>query len=38
LEQEFSQLPGEGIRGLMGEKGIIEEDWEDRDKWKKKIR
>ena len=26
----------EGIRGLMGEKGLIEEDW-DRDKWKKKI-
>jgi len=28
----------EGIRGLMGEKGLIEEDWKDRDKWKKKIR
>jgi len=27
----------EGIRGLMGEKGLIEEDWNDRDKWKKKI-
>ena len=27
----------EGIRGLMGEKGLIEEDWKDRDKWKKKI-
>jgi len=28
----------EGIRGLLGEKGLIEEDWNDRDKWKKKIR
>ena len=28
----------EGIRGLMGEKGLMEEDWKDRDKWKKKIR
>jgi len=28
----------EGIRGLIGEKGLIEEDLEDRDKWKKKIR
>jgi len=27
-----------GIRGLMGEEGVIEEDWKDRDKWKKKIR
>jgi len=27
----------EGIRGLMGEKGLMEEDWKDRDKWKKKI-
>jgi hypothetical protein len=27
----------EGIRGLMGEKGIVEEDWNDRDKWRKKI-
>ena len=26
----------EGIRGLMGEKGLIEEHWKDRDKWKKK--
>ena len=24
----------EGIRGLMGEKGLMEEDWNDRDKWK----
>jgi len=28
----------EGIRGLTGEKGLIEEGWKDRDKWKKKIR
>ena len=28
----------EGIRGLMGEKGLTEEDWKDRDKWKKMIR
>jgi len=27
----------EGIRGLMGEKGLMEEDWKDRGKWKKKI-
>jgi len=28
----------EGIRGLMGEKGLMEEHWKDRDKWKIKIR
>ena len=28
----------EGIRGLLRRKGLIEEDWNDRDKWKKKIR
>ena len=28
----------EGIRGLMGEKGLMGEDWNDRDIWKKKIR
>jgi len=27
----------EGIRGLMGEKGLMEEDWNDRSNWKKKI-
>ena len=27
----------EGVRGMMGEKGLIEEDWNDRDKWKEKI-
>jgi hypothetical protein len=28
----------EGIGGLLGEKELIEEDWNDRGKWKKKIR
>jgi len=27
----------EGIRGLMGEKGLVEEDWNVRDEWRKKI-
>jgi hypothetical protein len=27
----------EGIRGLMGEKGLEEEDWNDRQNWRKKI-
>ena len=27
----------EGIRGLMEENGLMEEDWNDRDKWRKKI-
>ena len=27
----------EGIRGLMGEKGLMEEDWNDRSSWRKKI-
>jgi hypothetical protein len=27
----------EGIRGLLGEKRLIEEDWNDGDKWRKKI-
>jgi len=27
----------EGFRGLMGDKGLIE-DWKDREKWKKNIR
>jgi len=27
----------EEIRGLMEEKGLREEDWNDRDRWKKKI-
>jgi len=28
----------EGIRGLLGENGLMEEDWNDRDKWKKMIK
>ena len=27
----------EGIRGMMGEKGLTEEDWTERSKWRKKI-
>ena len=27
----------EGIRGLMGEKGLMEEDWNDRGNWRKKM-
>jgi hypothetical protein len=27
----------EGIKGLMGEKGLMEEDWNDRSNWGKKI-
>jgi hypothetical protein len=27
----------EGIRGLMREKGLMEEDWNDRNNWRKKI-
>ena len=27
----------DGIRGLMGEKGLIEDDWNDRSNWRKKI-
>jgi hypothetical protein len=27
----------EVIRGLMGEKGLVEEDWNDRNNWSKKI-
>jgi hypothetical protein len=26
-----------GLEDCWGEKGLIEEDWNDRDKWKKKI-
>jgi hypothetical protein len=28
----------EGIRGLMGEKGLMEEEWNDRSNWRKKIK
>jgi hypothetical protein len=27
----------EGIRELMGEKGLVEEDWKDRHSWRKNI-
>ena len=27
----------EGIGGLMGEKELMEEDWNDRDNWRKRI-
>ena len=27
----------EGIRGLMGERELMEEDWNDRGNWRKKI-
>ena len=27
----------EGIRGLMGENGLMEEEWDDRSNWRKKI-
>ena len=27
----------DGIRGLMGEKGLMENDWNDRNNWRKKI-
>jgi hypothetical protein len=27
----------EGIRGLMGAKGLMEEDWNDRSTWRKEI-
>jgi hypothetical protein len=26
----------EGIRGLMGEKGLMEKEWNDRSNWRKK--
>jgi len=38
LDMPVSNCRALGIRGLMGEKGLIEEDWKDRDEWKKKIR
>ena len=37
-KRERPKLTGaEGIRGMMGEKGLIEEDRTDRSKWMKKI-
>ena len=28
---------GDGIRGLMGEKGLMEDDWNDRSNWRKQL-
>jgi hypothetical protein len=39
-EKETTQTQtyrAEGIRGMMGEKGLQEEDWTDRSNWRKKI-
>ena len=37
--EEDLKLPGwKGLEDCLGEKGLIEEDWNDRDKWKKKIK
>ena len=37
--EEDLKLPGrKELRGLLRERGLIEEDWNNRDKWKKKIR
>jgi hypothetical protein len=33
----FIKVSREGIRRLMGEKGLMEEDWKDRYNWRKKI-
>jgi len=30
-------IMSEGIKGLMGEKGLMEEDWNKRSNWRKKI-
>jgi hypothetical protein len=27
----------EGIKGLMGEKGLFEEDWNDRSNWREEV-
>jgi hypothetical protein len=27
----------EGIRGMMGEKGLIEQEWNDRSNWRKNV-
>jgi hypothetical protein len=37
LEDENLDPWAEGIRGLMGEKGLVEEDWNDRHNWRKTI-
>jgi len=36
--EEDLKLPGrKGLEDCWGEKGLIEEDWNDRNQWKKKI-
>ena len=36
--EEDLKLPGQkGLEDCWGEKGFIEENWNERDKWKKKI-
>ena len=37
VEFSFATVFAEEIRGRMEEKGLMEEDWNDRDKWKKII-
>jgi hypothetical protein len=37
ISYEMAPTWAEGIRGLMGEKGLVEEDWSDRHNWRKKI-
>jgi hypothetical protein len=40
MEKEARQTQtyrAEGIRGMMGEKGLQEEDWTDRNNWRRKI-
>ena len=33
----YKRTWAEGIRGMMGENGLMEEDWTDRSKWREKI-
>jgi hypothetical protein len=35
--QTHTYLGREGIRGMMAEKGLQEEDWTDRNNWRRKI-
>jgi hypothetical protein len=37
IVSNLGEVTAEGIRGLMGEKGLMEEDWNDRGNWRKKI-
>jgi hypothetical protein len=36
-EVDLNLTWAEGIRGLMGEKGLMDEDWNDRCNWRTKI-